>query len=66
MAIETTSAADFGERIMALADRLAQWSEIPDGLTCTYLTPAHRWVTADADVAARVLLDAVLRPAAMS
>src|SRR5229473_3418173 len=47
MAIETTSAAGFGERIMALADRLAQWSEIPDGLTCTYLTPAHRSVAAE-------------------
>src|SRR5712692_6775772 len=36
----------FGKRIMALADRLAQWSEAPDGLTCTYLTPAHRSVAA--------------------
>jgi N-carbamoyl-L-amino-acid hydrolase len=36
----------FGRRIMALADRLAQWSEAPDGLTCTYLTPAHRSVAA--------------------
>ncbi len=32
----------FGKRIMELADRLAQWSETADGLTCTYLSPAHR------------------------
>jgi N-carbamoyl-L-amino-acid hydrolase len=34
----------FGRRIMELADRLAQWSESSDGLTCTYLSPAHRAV----------------------
>ena len=32
---------------MELADRLAQWSESPDGLTCTYLSPAHRSVAAE-------------------
>ena len=32
---------------MALADRLAQWSEVPDGLTCTYLSAAHRSVAAE-------------------
>src|ERR1700750_3227984 len=37
----------FGKRIMELADRLAQWSEVPDGLTCTYLSPAHRSVAAE-------------------
>ena len=37
----------FGRRIVELADRLAQWSEISDGLTCTYLSPAHRAVAAD-------------------
>jgi N-carbamoyl-L-amino-acid hydrolase len=37
----------FGKRIMALTDRLAQWSESSDGLTCTYLSPAHRSVAAD-------------------
>jgi beta-ureidopropionase / N-carbamoyl-L-amino-acid hydrolase len=36
----------FGVRIMALADRLAQWSESSDGLTCTYLSEAHRAVAA--------------------
>src|SRR4051794_25013332 len=37
----------FGERIVALAAHLAQWSETPDGLTCTYLTAAHRAVAAE-------------------
>jgi beta-ureidopropionase / N-carbamoyl-L-amino-acid hydrolase len=37
----------FGRRIIELADRLAQWSESPDGLTCTYLSPAHRSVAAE-------------------
>ena len=36
----------FGQRIMELADRLAHWSESSDGLTCTYLSPAHRTVAA--------------------
>jgi beta-ureidopropionase / N-carbamoyl-L-amino-acid hydrolase len=34
----------FGPRILDLADRLAQWSESPNALTCTYLSPAHRAV----------------------
>lgn len=37
----------FGKRIMELAERLAQWSEVSDGLTCTYLSPAHRSVAAE-------------------
>jgi hydantoinase/carbamoylase family amidase len=37
----------FGKQIMALADRLAQWSDAPDGLTCTYLSDAHRSVAAE-------------------
>jgi beta-ureidopropionase / N-carbamoyl-L-amino-acid hydrolase len=37
----------FGDRVLALADRLAQWSETPDGLACTYLSPAHRRVAAE-------------------
>jgi N-carbamoyl-L-amino-acid hydrolase len=37
----------FGKRILELADRLAAWSESSDGLTCTYLSPAHRSVAAD-------------------
>jgi beta-ureidopropionase / N-carbamoyl-L-amino-acid hydrolase len=36
--------ADFGKRILALADRLAAWSETRGGLTCTFLSPAHRAV----------------------
>jgi beta-ureidopropionase / N-carbamoyl-L-amino-acid hydrolase len=31
-----------GVRILTMADRLAQFSESPDGLTCTFMTPAHR------------------------
>jgi beta-ureidopropionase / N-carbamoyl-L-amino-acid hydrolase len=34
----------FGQRIIALADRLAAQSETPAGLTCTFLSPAHRSV----------------------
>ena len=33
-----------GARIMALADDLARWSEVSQGLSCTYLSPAHRAV----------------------
>lgn len=53
MATEADSAAGgagqaaFGQQIMALADRLAHWSEAPDGLTCTYLSVAHRAVAAE-------------------
>ena len=32
----------FGPRILDAADRLARWSDSPDGLACTYLGPAHR------------------------
>jgi hydantoinase/carbamoylase family amidase len=41
---QAVAAPKFGERVMALADRLAAWSETPDGLTCTFLSPAHRAV----------------------
>jgi beta-ureidopropionase / N-carbamoyl-L-amino-acid hydrolase len=40
------ASADFGSRIMMLADHLAQWSETSQGLTCTYFSPAHRAVAA--------------------
>lgn len=33
---------DVGHRILARADALAAHSEATDGLTCTYLTPAHQ------------------------
>ena len=36
-----------GKRIIALAERLAEWSETPDGLTCTYLTSVHRAVAGE-------------------
>ena len=36
----------FGGRVSALADRLAESSDTPDGLTCTYLGAAHRAVAA--------------------
>jgi len=36
-----------GKRIIALATKLAEWSETPDGLTCTYLTPTHHAVAAE-------------------
>src|SRR5260370_11502397 len=36
-----------GERIVALAAHLGQWSETLDGLTCTYFSPAHRAVAAE-------------------
>jgi allantoate deiminase/N-carbamoyl-L-amino-acid hydrolase len=34
--------AEMGARILDMADRLAEWSETDDGLTCTYFSPAHR------------------------
>ena len=37
----------FGQRIIDLAARLAEWSDTPDGLTCTYLTPPHRAVAVE-------------------
>lgn len=36
----------YGEQIMAWAETLATYSDTPDHLTCTYLTPAHRAVAA--------------------
>jgi beta-ureidopropionase / N-carbamoyl-L-amino-acid hydrolase len=41
------AAMAFGPRILTLSDRLASRSEIADGLTCTFLSPAHRAVAAD-------------------
>jgi beta-ureidopropionase / N-carbamoyl-L-amino-acid hydrolase len=40
------SAAAFGKRIVALCDELAQFSEEPGRLTCTYFSPPHRAVAA--------------------
>ena len=41
-AAAAATAAPLGDRIVSLALRLAEFSETPDGLTCTYMTPAHR------------------------
>jgi beta-ureidopropionase / N-carbamoyl-L-amino-acid hydrolase len=38
--------AKFGEKILAMAQELAQWSETRDGLTCTYFSEAHKTVAA--------------------
>jgi N-carbamoyl-L-amino-acid hydrolase len=32
----------FGARILDLVRELARWSDEPDGLTCTYFSPAHK------------------------
>ena len=34
--------AGFGAKILDMARQLARFSETPDGLTCTYLSPAHK------------------------
>ena len=39
--------AVLGSRILALADRLAEYSDSAHGLTCLYLTQAHRTVAAE-------------------
>jgi len=36
-----------GTRILALADRLARFSESANGLTCTFMSPAHRATAAE-------------------
>jgi hydantoinase/carbamoylase family amidase len=43
----TVPVAGFGSRILALADHLARYSDSASGLTCLYLTPAHRAVAAE-------------------
>ena len=42
----TTSPGQFGGKILEMARALAQWSELPDGLMCTYFAPAHKAVAA--------------------
>jgi N-carbamoyl-L-amino-acid hydrolase len=39
---ETAPPAGFGTKILDMARQLAQFSETPDDLTCTYLSPAHK------------------------
>ncbi|MDB5950271.1 MAG: allantoate amidohydrolase [Massilia sp.] len=33
---------EFGPAIMGWCEQLAAWSDMEDGLTCSYMTPAHR------------------------
>ncbi len=55
------AAAQFGARILELADRLAARSETPVGLTCTYLSRAHRAVAGDiADLMQEAGLDVTI------
>src|ERR1700731_1705166 len=41
-ATESAPLAGFGAKILDMARQLAQFSETPDGLTCTYLSLAHK------------------------
>ncbi|MPZ56179.1 MAG: allantoate amidohydrolase [Rhizobiales bacterium] len=43
----TAPEGTFGPRILALADHLAEYSDSAHGLTCLYLTLAHRTVAAE-------------------
>ena len=43
---EAVESGRFGARILDLIHRLAQFSELPEGLMCTYFSPAHRAVAA--------------------
>jgi len=38
----TAAASDFGTKILDLAHQLAQWTELPEGLMCTFYSPAHK------------------------
>jgi hydantoinase/carbamoylase family amidase len=40
----STGREEFGIGILERARKLAEWSETPNGLTCTYLSPAHKAV----------------------
>ncbi|HTV36855.1 MAG TPA: allantoate amidohydrolase [Xanthobacteraceae bacterium] len=41
-ATELPAPGKFGARILDLVRQLAQFSELPEGLTCTYFSPAHK------------------------
>jgi hydantoinase/carbamoylase family amidase len=43
---ELAAAGQFGGRILDLVGQLAHWSELPEGLMCTYFSPAHKAVAA--------------------
>jgi OHCU decarboxylase len=36
------SALEFGPAIMEMCETIGAWSDVDEGLTCAYLTPAHR------------------------
>ena len=42
----SAAAGQFGGRILDLVGQLAHWSELPEGLMCTYFSPAHKAVAA--------------------
>ncbi|MFZ0608707.1 MAG: hypothetical protein WAM75_13665, partial [Xanthobacteraceae bacterium] len=46
MSSDSSSSEKFGDRILDLARQLAQWSEMQDGLMCTFFSPAHKAVAA--------------------
>src|SRR5271169_3240464 len=39
---EAAPPAGFGTKILDMARQLARFSETPDGLTCSYFSPAHK------------------------
>ena len=39
---DPASLPDFGAKILGMAHELAQWTELPEGLMCTYFSPAHK------------------------
>src|SRR5580704_13884715 len=51
---DEASLPDFGAKILGMAHELALWTELPEGLMCTYFSPAHKaaaaqlrdWMTA--------------------
>lgn len=42
--VEAAALPDFGAKVLDMAQRLAQFSEAPDRLTCTYFSPPHKAV----------------------
>jgi OHCU decarboxylase len=58
------TALEFGPAIMDMLDTIGAWSDAEDGLTCAYLTPAHRRTAAQLakwmrDAGMQVQIDAV-------
>jgi N-carbamoyl-L-amino-acid hydrolase len=39
---DEASLPDFGAKILGMAHELALWTELPEGLMCTYFSPAHK------------------------